>query len=222
MKKSILILTAAAALTACCGNQQKNETAMNMTDEITLVAPRAKGGLSVNEALALRQSSREYSTAPLSLEEVSEVLWAAAGTNRADGKLTAPSALALYPIEVYAFFAEGVYRYVSAEHKLLLVAQGDHRQAAAMQEFAYTAPLNLVYVANYAKYTGRGTDIPADRRWFLCGQDAAGYAENVNLYCAANGLKSITRGSTKADQLLEILHLDPTQYAVILAQTVGK
>ncbi len=221
MKKSILILLVATAFVAC-GNQQENETAMKMTDEIALVAPREKGGLSVNEALALRQSSREYSTEKLSLEEVSEVLWAAAGTNRPDGKLTAPSALALYPIEVYAFFEEGVYRYLSAEHKLTLVAQGDHRQLAAMQDFAYAAPLNLVYVANYAKYTGRGADIPADRRWFLCGQDAAGYAENVNLYCAANGLKSITRGSYKADQLLQILGLAPTQYEVILAQTVGK
>lgn len=221
MKKSILIIAAAATLVTC-NNQTQTQTEMKMTDEITLVAPREKGGLSVNEALALRQSSREYSAEKLSLEEVSEVLWAAAGTNRPDGKLTAPSALALYPIEVYAFFEEGVYRYNSAEHKLTLVAQGDHRQLAAMQDFAFAAPLNLVYVANYAKYTGRGADIPADRRWFLCGQDAAGYAENVNLYCAANGLKSITRGSYKADQLLQILGLDPAQYEIILAQTVGK
>lgn len=212
---------AVAALTAC-RDQQKNETVMEMSDEIMLTTPAAQGGLTINEALALRQSSREYNAERLSLEEVSGVLWAAAGANRPDGKLTAPSALALYPIEVYACFAEGIYRYESAAHKLVKVVDGDHRQAAAMQDFAYSAPLNLVYVANYAKYTGRGADIPADRRWFLCGQDAAGYAENVNLYCAAHGLKSITRGSAKADQLLDLLGLNDANHAFILAQTVGK
>lgn len=218
--KKIICLLAAAALVGCAS--KKSETPLVMSDEIQLTAPAARGGLSVNEALALRQSSRNYSTASLSLEEVSEVLWAAAGRNRADGKLTAPSALALYPIEVYAFFAEGVYRYEPDTHKLMKVADGDHRQATAMQEFAYIAPLNLVYMADYAKYTGRGADIPAERRWFLCGQDAAGYAENVNIYCAAHGLKSITRGSAKAAELLETLHLDGATHEFILAQTVGK
>lgn len=81
-----------------------------MTDEIVLTAPDTQSGLTVNEALALRQSCRDYLSEELSLEEVSEVLWAASGINRADGKQTAPSALALYPIQVYAFFAEGAYR----------------------------------------------------------------------------------------------------------------
>lgn len=220
--KKLFYLLAVATLVGCTNQNQKSDTPMKMTAEIQLTAPAAKGGLTVNEALALRHSSRDYSTAALSLEEVSEVLWAAAGRNRTDGKQTAPSALALYPIEVYAFFAEGVYRYEPGTHKLTKVIDGDYRQATAMQDFAYTAPLNLVYMADYTKYTGRGADIPADRRWFLCGQDAAGYAENVNIYCAAHGLKSITRGSAKEQELFEILRLDNTNHAFILAQTVGK
>lgn len=220
MKRIVYLMATISLLTSC--NDVPKQTPLTMTDEIVLTAPDTQSGLTVNEALALRQSCRDYSSEELSLEEVSEVLWAASGINRADGKQTAPSALALYPIQVYAFFAEGAYRYEPAAHTLVKVADGDYRQATAMQDFAYTAPLNLVYMANYAKYTGRGADIPHERRWFLCGQDAAGYAENVNIYCAGHGLKSITRGSAKPAQLLEILHLDSTQYEFVLAQTIGK
>ena len=98
--------------------------------------------------------------------------------------------------------------------------EGDYRNLAAMQEFAFGAPLNLVYVADPAAYAGK--DIPDDKVRCLCGQDAAGYAENVNLYTAGHGLKSITRGSAPEAELLEALGLDPGRYFLALAQTVGK
>ena len=63
---------------------------------------------------------------------------------------------------------------------------------------------------------------PVDRIRFWCAADAGGYTENVNLYAAGNGLKTITRGSFKEEALLELLGLDPAQYCVILAQTVGR
>lgn len=156
----------------------------------------------------------------LSLEELSGVLWAAAGVNREDGHLTAPSAMALYPIRVYAFLPEGVYRYDSKANVLNRVIEGDRRELTAMQDFAYTAPLNLVYVADYSVYADRNQ--PVDRIRFWCAADAGGYTENVNLYAAGNGLKAITRGSFKEEALLELLGLDPAQYGVILAQTVGR
>ena len=174
----------------------------------------------VNEALAARSSSRDFSPEMLSLEELSGVLWAAAGVNREDGHLTAPSAMALYPIRVYAFLPEGVYRYDSKANVLNRVIEGDRRELTAMQDFAYTAPLNLVYVADYSVYADRNQ--PVDRIRFWCAADAGGYTENVNLYAAGNGLKAITRGSFKEEALLELLGLDPAQYGVILAQTVGR
>ena len=108
-------------------------------------------------------------------------------------RLTAPSALALYPVRVYAFFAEGVYRYDARTHKLVRVLEGDRRKLTGMQDFVFAAPLNLVYLADRTVYEGR--NIPAEHVRYLCGQDAAGYAENVNLYTAGHGLRSITRGS---------------------------
>ena len=195
-------------------------TPVEMTECIALAAPAAKAGATINEALAARRSWREFGSEKLSLEELSGVLWAAAGENRTDGKLTAPSALALYPITVYAVFEEGIYRYDGREQTLTRVAEGDHRAAAGRQPFVATAPLNLVYIADLQTYEGKG--IPEENVLMLCAMDAAGYAENVNLYTAGHALRSITRGSAAADELLSLLRLDPARYRFILAQSVGK
>ena len=64
--------------------------------------------------------------------------------------------------------------------------------------------------------------IPEENVLMLCAMDAAGYAENVNLYTAGHALRSITRGSAAADELLSLLRLDPARYRFILAQSVGK
>lgn len=216
------MLMAAVALCGCgqgTGAKAPKGTPVRMDESIELLKPVGEG-TTVGEALRNRRSWREYSAEPLSLEELSGVLWAAAGVNREDGQLTAPSALGLYPIRVYAFFREGVYRYDAQAHALVRVAEGDHRNVTAMQDFAYGAPLNLAYVADLKVYEGR--DLPADHVRYLCGQDAAGYAENVNLYTAGNGLRSITRGSFREAEMLRLLRLDSARYFTALAQTVGK
>ena len=192
--KTKLIACAALLMAACCGSPSARKAAATKTEvkhgpEIVLAAPDTVGGTSVNEALANRRSWREYAAAPLTLEELSGVVWAAAGINRpGTDRLTAPSALALYPVRVYAFFAEGVYRYDARAHKLVRVLEGDRRKLTGMQDFVFAAPLNLVYLADRTVYEGR--NIPAEHVRYLCGQDAAGYAENVNLYTAGHGLRA--------------------------------
>ena len=225
--KTKLFACAALLLAACGGGgtavrkAAATKTTVTHGPEIALVAPCAAGGATVNEALMNRQSWREYAAVPLTIEELSGVLWAAAGINRPEeGRLTAPSALALYPVRVYAFFAEGVYRYDGPAHKLIRVLEGDRRKLAGMQDFVFSAPLNLVYVADRSVYEGR--NIPSEQVRYLCGQDAAGYAENVNLFTAGHGLRSITRGSAPEAEMLAALGLDPSRYFVALAQTVGK
>lgn len=228
MKTCILSCTA-LLLTACGGAQTPKEAAkapetrteVKYDAEIALVKPDPKAGMTINEALQNRRSSREYAPGELSLEELSGVVWAAAGINRpGEDRLTAPSALALYPIRVYAFLPGGVYRYEAPAGKLVRVLEGDRRQLAGAQPFVYTAPLNLVYLADTSVYEGR--NIPAEHVRYLCGQDAAGYAENANLYAAGHGLKSVTRGSAPEADLLKALSLDPERYFFALAQTVGK
>ena len=152
------IFACAALLLASCGGTQtageqaqtpETKTAVKHGPEIALLKPDPKSGMTVNEALQNRRSWREYAPEALSLEELSGVMWAAGGINRPqDGRLTAPSALALYPIRIYAFFPEGVYRYDAKGQKLVRVTEGDHRNLAGAQPFVFTAPLNLAYVAD--------------------------------------------------------------------------
>ena len=224
--KTKLFACAALLLAACGGVPAAKKAAATKTEvkhgaEIALPAPDTVGGATVNRALADRRSWREYNAAPLTLEDLSGVMWAAAGINRpGTDRLTAPSALALYPIRVYAVFAEGAYAYDAKANKLVRVAEGDLRKLAGMQDFVFTAPLNLIYIADLSVYEGK--NIPAEHTRYLCGQDAAGYAENVNLYTAGHGLRSITRGSAAEAELLAAFGLDPARYFVALAQTVGK
>lgn len=221
--RRIILAFAAVAMCACVGQNPKPEvvaTTIEEGAEIVLTQPDLEAGTTVNMALKNRRSSRDFSAEPLSLEELSGVMWAAAGVNREDGHLTAPSALALYPVKVYAFLEGGVYLYDAPAHKLVRVAEGDHRALAARQAFANNAPLNIAYIADVKVYEDR--PMPADVVKFLCGQDAAGYAENVNLYAAGNGLKAITRGSAQNEEVLKLLNLCPERYILVLAQTVGK
>lgn len=228
--KELLALAVAALFVSCgprsAGNSasgtapEEVRTPVEMAETIALVKPELKGGLTINEALQNRRSWREYAPEALSLEELSGVLWAAAGINRPENDhLTAPSALGLYPLRVYAFFAEGIYLYDAKAHRLVRVKEGDFRKVSGAQPFVETAPLNLVYVGDRSVYEGR--NIPEEHQYYLCGQDAAGYAENVNLYTAGHGLRSITRGSV-SPELLSVLELDPARYCFALAQSVGK
>lgn len=218
--KELFVL--AALLCAACGTSPADGTSAQvaMGDEIALLQPDTVGGLTIDEALQNRRSWREYAPEALSLEQLSGVLWAAGGINRPQNDhLTAPSALGLYPIGIYAFFPEGVYRYDARMRTLVRILEGDLRELTGMQDFVGTAPLNLVYIADRSVYDGKR--IPDVQVRYLCGQDAAGCAENVNLYTAGHGMRSVTRGSA-SPELLPALGLDTARYFFALAQTVGR
>lgn len=219
----VLIMGAVVLMTACSAPQPKKSscTPVEADDCIELVKVDPVGGATINEALWARKSSRNFTYESLTLEELSGVVWAAAGINRPENNhLTAPSALALYPIITYVFLPEGVYRYEAEPHHLVRVVEGDYREFSAAQEFAYTAPVNLVYIADLGRYDS--SRFTREVALNLAGLDAAGYAENVNLYAAGHNLKAITRGSYKATEILSLLDLNPEQYSIALAQTVGR
>lgn len=225
MKNTFLLM--AGLLFAACGTQPSARTAETPAtevvygEEILLVTPPATGGLTIDEALWKRCSSRDFADEALSLEELSGAMWAAAGINRTEpARLTAPSAMALYPIRTYAFLPGGVYAYDAPGHRLVRVVEGDHRALSGAQPFVALAGLNIVCIADLAAYEGR--NVPADHIRYLCGQDAAGYVENVNLYAAGHGLKAVTRGSAPAAELLQLLGLDGERYFFALAVSVGK
>jgi nitroreductase len=224
MKKLTFALLC-VAMAACGGPAQQpaqqEETTPLTTKEmnseiITLTTPTSSATLL--SALKERRSVRAYADTPLTLEQLSGVLWAAAGQTRPDGKLTAPSAVALYPIKVYAVLEGGIYLYSSAEHKLTLVKAGDFRELAGAQDFVYTAQLNIMYIADLSVYEGR--NMPEANVLTFCAMDAAGYCANANLWAAANGMGAITRAMANGPEFLAAIEA-PATYRFMLAQTVG-
>ncbi|MBK7593201.1 MAG: SagB/ThcOx family dehydrogenase [Betaproteobacteria bacterium] len=184
---------------------------------ITLPPPQTTGSVSLLQALRSRRSTREFSPRPLPLDVLSTLLWSAFGVNRPDsGGRTAPSAHNWQEIEIFVALPDGAYRYDARDHALRLVVSRDLRAATGVQGFAATAPLDLVYVADFRKMV----DASADDRTFYAAADAGFVAQNVYLYCATAGLGGVVRGLIDRRKLAPALQLRIEQ-RIVLAQTVG-
>jgi SagB-type dehydrogenase family enzyme len=187
-------------------------------DNVRLPPPSLPSAATLDQVLRARHSSRVFAAEPLSLDQLATLLWAAFGINRrASGGRTAPSAHNWQEMDIYLAAAEGCYRYEACAHGLALVTAEDVRAATGRQEFVATAPLNLVYVADFA----RMTDASAEERSFLAGADAGCIAQNVYLCCAAMGLATVVRGLVDRERLAGVLGLRPAQ-RIALAQSVGR
>ncbi len=185
-------------------------------EPIQLPKPATEGGKPLMQALNERKSGREYSAEKLSPQVLSNLLWAAFGINRPDGRRTAPSASNRQTIDIYAVLPDGAYLYDAKQHRLVPVAEGDLRPATATQAFAAQAPLNLVFTSDYSKMS-RSSD--ADKLLYS-GTETGFISQNVYLYCASEGLATVVRASVDRDQLAKALKLKPEQ-KITLAQSVG-
>jgi nitroreductase len=184
--------------------------------DITLPAPRRDGTPLMN-MLARRQSRRDFAPTPLPMELLSDLLWAAFGVNRADtGGRTAPSALNAQEIHVYAAMAGGLYLYDAKRHGLRRIAHVDARRVTGYQDFVDEAPLDLIYVANRRL----AVPVPHEHRDIYAAASAGAIAQNVYLFCAAEGLATVVRGWFDRAGLGKVARLGPKQQ-VLLTQTVG-
>jgi SagB-type dehydrogenase family enzyme len=187
------------------------------TRVIKLPPPQTAGGGELLQALKLRKSTRAFSARPLPQELLSTLLWAAFGINRsASGGRTAPSAHNWQEIDVYAALADALYRYDAQAHALNLAVSGDLRPLTGVQDFVGTAPLNLVYVADFS----RMKDASETDRTFFAATDAAVIAQNVYLFCAAMNLAVVVRGLVDRRKLAPAMGLRREQ-RIVLAQSVG-
>ena len=187
------------------------------TDTVVLPPPALSPQATLEQALTNRHSSRAFLPDPLPLETLSALLWAGFGINRQESAhRTAPSAHNWQEIDIFAVLAEGAYRYEAQTHQLLLIKAEDLRGATGTQDFIATAPLNLVYVADFHRMPDAR---PAERR-FLAGADAGCIAQNIYLFCASVGLATVVRGLIDRSRLAALLGLAKTQ-RIALAQTVG-
>lgn len=199
-------------LFALCGTA----LAGDVPGSIPLPKPVTTGGKPLMQALAERKSTREFSAQKLPPQVLSNLLWAAYGINRPDGRRTAPSANNRQTVDLYVTLPEGVYLYQPKEHRLDLVAAGDHRAAAGVQDFVGGAALNLLYVADYAKM---GSTAAEDKLLYAAAETGF-VGQNVYLFCASEGLAAVVRAMVRRDELGKILKLRPEQ-KIMLAQTVG-
>lgn len=181
--------------------------------KIVLPPPSLAGPLSVEEALYTRRSVRTYSTAPLTLAEVGQLLWAAQGITHPAGYRTAASAGGLYPLEVLVVVGHvddldaGIYRYHPHGHALSLVALGDYREALseaalgqlAVAEGAVVLVLAGVYERTAARYGERG------RQYVHMEVGIA--SQNVHLQAVSLGLGAVFIGAFYEEQLQPLLHL---------------
>ena len=184
---------------------------------IQLPPPQTEIGKPLMQALKLRQTSRSFSSKPLPLQELSNLLWAANGINRSDsGKRTAPTARNWQEIDVYVALPEALYLYDAKTHSLKPVVAKDLREATGPQPFVKEAPLNLVFVVDLAKMG----DASEETKNFYSATDTGFISQNVYLYCASQGLATVVRGMVDRSSLSQAMKLRPDQ-KITLAQTVG-
>jgi len=180
---------------------------------IVLKQPDLSKGLNVMKAFAQRSSQTTFDTINLKLQDLSDLLWAADGVNRADiGKRTAPSAMNSQDVDVYVVMKSGAYLYDAKKHQLDLVASGDHRLLVAGRQQNYAiAPVFCVMVSDISRFKS-GTD---SVKLQLAALDAGIVSQNIALFCAGTGLATHPRTTMEVQKLKEVMKLKGSQYLLL-------
>jgi SagB-type dehydrogenase family enzyme len=187
------------------------------TDAVRLPEPRFEGGPPLERALRERRSVRGFQSAPLTLDEISQLLWAAQGITDGDGGRTAPSAGALYPLEIYVIVGNvtslnpGVYKYRPRAHELVKRREEDWRSALAdaalNQSCVGSGAAVLVFTAVYERVTGT-----YGRRGVRYTDMEAGHAaQNVHLQAVALGLGAVAVGAFEDNAVRSILRAEKNE-----------
>jgi SagB-type dehydrogenase family enzyme len=184
--------------------------------KIALPSPIKSGGMPLMDALNQRESNRSFKSDDLTLQQISNLLWAANGINRSNGKRTAPSSMNYQEIDTYIALKDGCYKYNPKEPTLELVAKGDFRKVAGKQGFVEDAPVNLFFVADFSRVPKGETPEQLNASYANSGF----IAQNVYLYCTSEGLGCVVRAYFDGQAVANVLKLSSKQ-KVILAQTVG-
>lgn len=180
---------------------------------IELPKPTVLGKMSLEESILRRRSERNFEKEKeLTLEQLSQILWAAQGiTDQSYGFRAAPSAGALYPLQFYVVKKDGVFRYIPDGHKLVQLAEDDRRpslvRASLGQAFIREAPVDIVISGNFAitqaKYGARAFR-------YVC-MEIGHAAENIQLQAVALGLTSVPIGAFWDDVVKKTLDLPDNQ-----------
>jgi SagB-type dehydrogenase family enzyme len=200
---------------------------------VSLPAPKTDGKVSIEAALKQRRSVRNFAPTPLTLEEVGQLCWAAQGvTDKKEGHRTAPSARAIYPLEIYVAagsvtgLSPGFYHYQPASHSLQLVEPADKRadldQKAVGQGWnpIARAPAVFVISGNVAKMASSDDPLVKERAAQFTWVEAGLAAQGFFLEATAMGLGSVYTGGFRPKETQAVLGL-PSSEEVLAILPVG-
>ena len=198
-------------------------------EEIKLPLPQLEGKISVEEALARRRSRRVFKDYSLTIEQVSQLLWSAQGiTEEGKGFRTAPSAAALYPLDIYLVVGKdkvedlkvGVYHYNPRQHSLTIILEEDQRrelaQACLGEKFIEDAPVSLIITAEFS----RTTNYYGERGIYYAYMEAGHVGQNVYLQVESLGLGTVVFGGFYEEDVSQALNL-PDQHIPLYVMPVG-
>lgn len=195
------------------------------TAAVSLPAPRLDGGSALERALAERRSVREYERGALSVAQVAQLLWAAQGETQLDAR-TAPSAGALYPLELYLVAGEirdlapGLYQYDPGKHRLLPAASGDRRRGLSDAALAQECVAEAAAVFVFTVVERRTTRKYGPRGVRYAHIEVGHAAQNLALQATALGLGTVTVGAFDDDAVAHLLQL-PEGEAPLYLMPVG-
>jgi SagB-type dehydrogenase family enzyme len=210
----LVILAIALLIFSGCGKPAAIPTpSSEQPAVINLPEPQYDSDVSIEQSFLNRRSIRSYTGEPLTLREVSQLLWAAQGITDPRGFRTAPSAGALYPLEVYLVAGDvedltsGVYRYEPDGHQLVRIIDGDKRaelaDAALAQPSVKEGAISIVFAAVYER-----TTVKYGERGIRYVHMEAGHAgQNLCLQATAMGLGVVTVGAFHDEQVSKLLNL---------------
>lgn len=187
---------------------------------IKLNDPDKKRGLPFMEALSVKASAVDWSEKELSLQDLSDLLWAANGMNRpAEKKYTASSAMNAHDVDLYLFTKDGVFVYDADNHVLQQVLDGDFRSQIVVSPPSRPTtnpPVQIILISETARFKHGSPELK--REWAAI--DAGIVSQNISLFCAATGLKTRPKASMDRENIKKLLNLKDTQY-VLLDHPVG-
>ncbi len=173
------------------------------------------------EVLIQRRSVRSYRDDPLTGEEASALFWAAQGISDGEGRRTAPSAGAHYPIEVYAADRDQVVHYLPAGHAVEVIAGGDRRRLLAAASLDQALVAEAPFVMVLSAVLARTAVEYGDRAWRYLNLEAGHVAQNVLLVAVALGLGAVPVGAFEDESIQEALSL-PVLHRPLYVIPIGR
>jgi len=195
--------------------------------DIALCAPNFSNTMSLEIVLNQRRSVRFFCNESLTITQLSQILWAAQGVTHANGFRTAPSAGALYPLDIYIIVSqvkdikEGIYHYIPDSHKLSPIQIGHFREALYLatykQKWVLQSPINLVICGVFQKTTQKY----GKRGYQYVYMEAGHVAQNIYLQTYALQLGTVEIGAFNDQDVMDILHIDASSHPICI-MPIGK